>query len=61
MLLHHPHQSFWVAYPLIDASMADAKMAVKVERIASLHRVTYRLSSPNKLIHFVYECNATPT
>ena len=37
MLLHHPHRSFWVAYPLIDASMADAKMAVKVERMTLLY------------------------
>ena len=29
----HPHQCFWVAYPLIDSSMADAK-TVKVEHIA---------------------------
>ena len=28
----HPHRSFWVAYPLIDASTGDVK-TVKVERI----------------------------
>ena len=32
-IVAHPHQSFRVAYPLIDSSMADVK-TVKVERIA---------------------------
>ena len=37
MLLHHPHQSFWLAYPVIDALTADAKTVVKVERITLLY------------------------
>ena len=32
-IVAHPNQNFWLAYPLIDSSMADVK-TVKVERIA---------------------------